>query len=69
MSFFSLINPVPAGGLVTGILGDTMENFFENEADNMDEIVNALFEAATSEADYADEVHSIPAFRLLQLKA
>ena len=47
-----------------------MENFFEtNEAENMDAIVNALFADATSEADYADEVHSIPAFRLLQLEA
>ena len=47
-----------------------MENFFEtNETQNMDEIVNELFADATSQADYADEVNSIPAFRLLQLEA
>ena len=46
-----------------------MENFFEtNEIENMNEIINNLFSEVTSKADYADEIHSIPAFRFLQLE-
>jgi hypothetical protein len=64
----------PSAGLATGTdetakqLENIMENFFEqNEIDNMGEIVNQLFTESTSKADHADEIHSIPAFRLLQL--
>ena len=47
-----------------------MENFFEaNEIETLEEILNTLFSDATSKADYADQIHSIPAFRYLQLEA
>jgi hypothetical protein len=47
-----------------------MENFFEaTEIETLDETVNTLFSDATSKADYADEIHSIPVFRYLQLEA